>query len=46
MKPSAKTEKEVLQVYETWLHSYLTGDVETYDSYLDKEYHFIGSTNN
>ncbi|NER09704.1 His Kinase A (phospho-acceptor) domain-containing protein [Muriicola jejuensis] len=46
MRPSAKTEKEILHVYETWLRSYLTGDVGTYDSYLDEEYHFIGSTNN
>ena len=46
MKLTKKQEKEILQVYNTWLHSYLNGDVETYNSYLDENYHFIGSTNN
>ena len=46
MKLSKQTEKEVLQVYDTWLQSYLHGDVATYDSYFDDEYHFIGSTGN
>ncbi|CAM3303292.1 nuclear transport factor 2 family protein [Aequorivita lipolytica] len=46
MKLTKKIETEVLKVYDTWLHSYLNGDVATYDSYLDEEYHFIGSTNN
>jgi len=46
MKLTKKTETEVLKVYDTWLHSYLTGDVKTYDLYLDDAYHFIGSTNN
>lgn len=41
-----KTKAEVLSVYEKWLHSYLNGDVVTYDSYFDKDYHFIGSTDN
>ena len=41
-----KFEKEVLKVYDIWLDSYLNGDVETYDKFLDKDYHFIGSTNN
>jgi signal transduction histidine kinase len=41
-----KTEKEVLKIYDLWLHSYLNGDVQTYDNYLDDAYHFIGSTNN
>ncbi|HZJ36657.1 MAG TPA: nuclear transport factor 2 family protein, partial [Gillisia sp.] len=43
---SKKQEKEILQVYDTWMHSYLNGDVKTYDSYLDANYHFIGSTSN
>ncbi|MGK2864697.1 MAG: nuclear transport factor 2 family protein [Chitinophagaceae bacterium] len=38
--------KELLQVYETWWHSYLNGDVKTYDSYLADHYRFIGSTIN
>ncbi len=46
MKLSKQTEKEVLQVYDTWLHSYMHGDVATYDSYFDDDYHFIGSTDN
>jgi signal transduction histidine kinase len=41
-----ETKKEVLKVYDTWLQSYLNGDVQTYDKYLDDDYHFIGSTNN
>ncbi len=35
-----------MQVYDTWWHSYLNGDVETYDFYLADDYRFIGSTNN
>ncbi len=46
MKLSKKLEAEVIQVYDTWLNSYLNGDVKTYDYYFDDEYHFIGSTNN
>ena len=46
MKPIEKVEKEVLEVYDKWLYSYLNGDVETYNYYLDDQYHFIGSTNN
>ncbi|MGB5553037.1 MAG: nuclear transport factor 2 family protein, partial [Flavobacteriaceae bacterium] len=46
MKPTKKIESEVLKVYETWMHSYLNGDTKTYDSYLDVDFHFIGSTNN
>jgi len=46
MKPTKKIESEVLKVYDTWLYSYLNGDVETYSKYLDDDYHFIGSTNN
>ncbi|MCJ7468230.1 MAG: ATP-binding protein [Maribacter sp.] len=46
MKLSKEEENEVLQVYAIWLTSYLNGDIKTYDSYLDKEYRFIGSTDN
>ncbi|MFC7357794.1 ATP-binding protein [Jejudonia soesokkakensis] len=46
MNLTKKTETEVLKVYNTWLHSYLNGDVATYNKYLDKDYHFIGSTAN
>ena len=46
MKLTQKDKNEVIQVYDTWLNSYLNGDVKTYDFYLDDEYHFIGSTNN
>ena len=46
MKLTKKEEIEVVKVYDIWLNSYLNGDVKTYDSYLDDEYHFIGSTNN
>jgi signal transduction histidine kinase/ketosteroid isomerase-like protein len=46
MKLTKETESEILKVYDTWLHSYVTGDVKTYDHYLDDAYHFIGSTNN
>ena len=46
MKINKKQEKEVIQVYDTWLQSYLNGDVKTYDFYLDDDYRFIGSTDN
>src|SRR6187402_49078 len=46
MPRNASEEQEVLDVYDKWLYSYLNGDVETYDHYLDADYHFIGSTNN
>lgn len=46
MKLTKKQETEIWQVYDTWLQSYLNGDVVTYDSYFDTDYHFIGSTNN
>lgn len=36
----------VMEVYDIWLYSYLNGDVGTYDSFLDEDYRFIGSTNN
>jgi len=46
MKPNQKDEEEVMLVYTTWLNSYLNGDIKTYDSFLDDDYRFIGSTNN
>ena len=45
MQLSKKQEAELLTVYESWWSSYLTGDVETYDSFLADDYHFVGSTN-
>jgi signal transduction histidine kinase/ketosteroid isomerase-like protein len=46
MKLTERIKTEVLEVYDAWLESYLSGDVETYDSYLDDACRFIGSTNN
>ncbi|WP_117880302.1 ATP-binding protein [Aureibaculum luteum] len=46
MKLKKTEENEIRKVYDTWLNSYLNGDVTTYDSYFDDEYHFIGSTHN
>src|SRR6056297_1741383 len=46
MKLTKEQEAEIWQVYDTWLSAYLNADVKTYDSYLDDDYHFIGSTNN
>jgi len=46
MTLTQKIKTEVLKVYDTWLESYISGDVATYDSYLDDAYHFIGSTDN
>ena len=46
MSIDKKIEASVLKVYDTWLYSYLNGDVKTYDAYLHDDYHFIGSTNN
>jgi signal transduction histidine kinase len=46
MNLTKKEREEVTKVYDTWLNSYLTGDVETYDSFFDDRYHFIGSTGN
>jgi len=39
-----KLENEVLIIYEKWLEAYLNGEVETYDSFLEDDYHFIGSS--
>ncbi|WP_411768448.1 ATP-binding protein [Winogradskyella sp. A3E31] len=46
MKLTKKIESDIWNVYDTWLHSYLNGDVKTYESFLCKDYHFIGSTDN
>lgn len=46
MKLTKKKKEEILKVYHIWMHSYLNGDVDTYDSYFADDYHFIGSTNN
>ena len=46
MKLTRKKKEEFLKIYDTWMHSYLNGDVATYDSYFADEYHFIGSTDN
>ncbi|MBD0776299.1 nuclear transport factor 2 family protein [Maribacter sp. ANRC-HE7] len=46
MKPTKQNQQQVIEVYDKWLYSYLNGDVETYDSYFDNAFHFIGSTNN
>ena len=44
MKLPKKEEAALLKVYDTWWDSYLNGDVETYDSFLDKDFRFVGST--
>ncbi len=44
MNLSKKEEKELLKVYETWWQSYLNGDIETYNHYLDDDFRFVGST--
>ncbi|WP_296385335.1 ATP-binding protein [Winogradskyella sp.] len=46
MQLTKTKEKQILKIYDKWMHSYLNGDIETYDSYLDDDYHFIGSTDN
>ncbi|MCG2459244.1 nuclear transport factor 2 family protein [Flavobacteriaceae bacterium F89] len=46
MKLTKNIESKIWKVYYTWLDAYLNGDVKTYDKYLNKDYHFIGSTNN
>jgi signal transduction histidine kinase len=45
MNLTDKQELELMQVYNTWWDSYLNGDVETYDSFLDDDFRFVGSTN-
>ncbi|MDP5081348.1 MAG: nuclear transport factor 2 family protein [Winogradskyella sp.] len=46
MQLTKTKEKEILEVYDTWMTGYLNADVATYDSYFDDSFHFIGSTNN
>ena len=46
MQLNKKIETEVLKIYDAWMHSYLHGDVEAYNSFLDDDYHFIGSAKN
>jgi len=46
MKLNKNKEKEILKTYSIWLSAYLNADVAIYGSYLDKGYHFRGSTNN
>ncbi|PTX44368.1 phospho-acceptor domain-containing protein [Christiangramia gaetbulicola] len=46
MSITQKQKNEILNIYQKWLDSYLNGDIDTYDSYFDDNYHFIGSTNN
>ncbi len=45
MKLTKEEEAQLLAAYDTWWKSYLNGDVKTYDSYLDDDYRFVGSTN-
>ena len=44
MKLNKKDEAELMKVYNAWWHSYLNGDIKTYDFYLDDDYRFVGST--
>src|SRR6056297_596770 len=44
MKLTKEQEAEVIPIYKEWWHSYLNGDVKTYDYYLDDDYRFVGST--
>ena len=44
MTITKKEEAELLKVYNTWWDSYLSGDVKTYDSFLDDDFRFVGST--
>ena len=46
MKLNKRLEEEVFKVYDIWLYSYLNGDVDTFNLYLDNDYRFIGSTDN
>jgi signal transduction histidine kinase len=40
------TEIEIKQIYDTWFHAYVNGDIKTYAHYLHDAYRFIGSTSN
>ena len=44
MNLSKQAEKELLVVYNSWWESYLNGDIPTYDSFLDDDFRFVGST--
>src|SRR6056297_1788165 len=44
MKLTKEQEAEVIPIYKEWWHSYLNGDVRTYEHYLDDDYRFVGST--
>jgi signal transduction histidine kinase/ketosteroid isomerase-like protein len=44
MKLTKEQEAEVMPIYKEWWHSYMNGDVKTYDQYLDDDYRFVGST--
>ena len=44
MTITKKEEAELLKVYNAWWESYLNGDVKTYESYLDDNFRFVGST--
>ena len=44
MKLNEKQEPEILELYDTWLQSYLNGDFKTCDSLFDDDYRFIGIT--
>jgi signal transduction histidine kinase/ketosteroid isomerase-like protein len=46
MTHNPNKDREILELYDKWLYAYLNADIETYKSYLDEDYHFIGSTNN
>ena len=44
MKLTKQQETEIMPIYKEWWHSYMNGDVKTYDHYLDDDYRFVGST--
>ena len=44
MKLTKEQEAEIIPIYKEWWHSYLNGDVKTYEHYLDDDYRFVGST--
>ncbi len=46
MKLNKQDKVELMQVYNTWWESYLNGNVEIYNAYLDDDFRFVGSTNN
>ncbi|WP_047245017.1 hypothetical protein [Maribacter thermophilus] len=46
MKPAVKVEKQVLEVYNKWLYSYLNGDVKTNTSIFNVDTCFTGTSVN